>query len=151
MRKSLILSTLVLFLASCKVTESPEFLGVNNIKILDATVESLKVSADANFKNPNAIGGQLSTDNMKVFINDVETATIVTAPFDVPAKDLFTIPLTAQVPTDSIFSEKSIGGLITSLFSQTVRVQYKGDIKYKVLGFSHKYAVDQTDDIKIKF
>ena len=67
-----------------------------------------------------------------------------------PAKKDFTIPLTAKISTDSLYSNNNLGGLLGSLFSKKIKVQYKGDIKYKVFGFSHTYAVDKTEDIKLK-
>ena len=63
---------------------------------------------------------------------------------------IVSIPLKAEIPLDSIFSNKSIEGLIGSLFSQKLKVQYKGDIKYKALGFTYSYEVDKIDDVKIK-
>ncbi|MBT8273709.1 MAG: hypothetical protein KJO77_07880 [Bacteroidia bacterium] len=150
MRKYLILLTFCLLCFHCSVSEKPDFLGVENIKVLEAHAEIITVSADAKFRNPNDIGGKLRADGIKVFINDVETATLTTEDFEVPSKDLFTIPLVVEVPTDSIFNRKSIGGLLGSLLSEKVKVQYKGSIKYKVFGFSHTYAIDQTEDVKIK-
>lgn len=76
--------------------------------------------------------------------------TVSSDKFKVPAKEEFSIPLKAEIPLDSIFSNKSIEGLIGSLFSQKLKVQYKGDIKYKALGFTYSYEVDKIDDVKIK-
>jgi len=70
--------------------------------------------------------------------------------FKVPARKEFSIPLKANISKDSLFSNNSITGLIGSLFSKKIKVQYKGDIKYKVLGFSHTYSVDKIEDVKIK-
>lgn len=77
-------------------------------------------------------------------------ATLSSESFDVPAKKEFTIPLKVNIPTDSIFLNKNIGGLIGSLFSKKIEVKYQGKIKYKVFGFSHSYIVDETENIKIK-
>lgn len=151
MKKFIILSTLILTLASCSVKEKPEFLRVENIKVLESTSKSITLSADAFFKNPNDIGGELKTDEIKVFINDNEMASVSTESFEVPAKKEFSIPLKANVPTDSLFSDKSLSGLLGSILTKKIKVQYKGDIKYKVMGFSHTYAVDKTEDVKIKF
>ncbi len=112
MRNTLILLTIFAVLLSCKVNEKPEFVGVDNLVIKDASAELIYVSADAHFRNPNNIGGTLKTDGIKVFVNDVEMATIVSEEFDVPADNAFTIPLEAGIPADSLFSNKSIGGLI---------------------------------------
>jgi len=135
---------------SCKVKEKPEFLRVENIKVLESNAESVTLTADAFFLNPNDIGGELKSDGIKVFINDNEMATVSSESFKVPAKKEFSIPLKANIPADSIFSGKNIGGLIGSLFSRNLKVQYKGDIKYKALGFTYTYEVDKTENVKIK-
>lgn len=150
MKLLIILSTIFVFF-SCTVNKKPEFISVENIKVLESTSKYITITADALFVNPNDIGGELQTDEIKVIVNDNEMSTVSTQLFKVPAKKEFSIPLKASIPTDSLFSNKSIGGLIGSLFSKKVKVQYKGDIKYKILGFSYSYAVDKTEDIKIKF
>ena len=114
-------------------------------------MQAITLSADALFINPNDVGGVLKTDDLKVYINDTEVATIVSDKFDVPSKENFRIPLIVAVATDSIMDKKSLGGLLSSLISQRLKVQYKGDIKYKVLGYSSSYAVDETQELKIKF
>ncbi len=146
----IILSTICLSFLSCSVKEKPEFLSVENIKVLESTSNYITVTADALFINPNDIGGELKTDEIKVFVNNNEMASVSTESFKVPAKKEFSIPLKAKIPTDSILSNKSIGGLISSLFNKQIKVQYKGDIKYKVLGFSYTYAIDKTENVKIK-
>ena len=150
MKQLIILSTICMFF-SCTVNKKPEFIGLENIKVLESTSKYITITADALFINPNDIGGELQTDDIKVIVNDNEMSTVSTELFKVPAKKEFSIPLKANIPTDSLFSNKSIGGLIGSLFSKKVKVQYRGDIKYKVLGFSYTYAVDKTEDLKIKF
>ena len=150
MRKLIILSTILLTVFSCKVNEKPEFLRVENIKVLESTANSVTLTADAFFINPNDIGGELKSDGIKVFVNDNEMATVSSESFEVPAKKEFSIPLKAVIPADSIFSNKNIAGLIGSLFNKKMKVQYKGDIKYKTLGFSYTYEVDKTEDVKIK-
>ncbi|MBT8252379.1 MAG: hypothetical protein HKN00_06380 [Flavobacteriaceae bacterium] len=150
MRNTLILLTILLLIPSCKVTEKPEFIGLENFSIQDASNRYIRISADAHFSNPNNVGGKLKTDGIKIFVNDVEMTTIVSEEFDVPAKDDFEIPLKADIPTDSLFSDKSIGGLLGSLFNESLKVRYLGDIKYKVFGFSYTYALDKTENVKIK-
>jgi hypothetical protein len=150
MKKFIILLTLYSFLFSCTVTETPQYVGLENIQVIESTSKFITIGADALFINPNDIGGKLKTDEIKVYINDNELATVSTESFDVPAKKEFTIPLKTRVPTDSLFSDKSIGSLLGSLFSKKIKIQYKGDIKYTILGFSHSYTLDQIENIKIK-
>ena len=151
MKKLIILSTLFITFISCSVKEKPEFLRVENIKVSESTSKTVTLTADAFFMNPNDIGGELKTDGIKVIINGNEMASVSTESFKVPAKKEFSIPLKANVPTDSLLSDKNLTGLLGSLLSKKIKVQYLGDIKYKVLGFSHTYAIDKTEDVKIKF
>lgn len=151
MKHFLLLSTLFLTIISCSVNKKPEFISVKNIEVTDSTSKLITVTAEAIFSNPNNVSGQLETEGIIVFVNGNQIAHVSSKPFNVPAKKDFTIPLTAKIPTDSLYSNNNLGGLLGSLFSKKIKVQYKGDIKYKVFGFSHTYAVDKTEDIKLKF
>ena len=150
MKRLIILSTIYISLFSCSVKEKPEFLSIENIDVVESTSKYVTITANAHFINPNDIGGNLKTEEIKVFVNDNQLATVSTESFKVPAKKEFSIPLKANIPTDSIFSNKNLGGLIGSLFSKKIKVQYKGDIIYKVFGFSYTYNIDKTEQVKIK-
>lgn len=150
MKRLIILLTILTSIFSCSVKEKPEFLGVENIYVTDSNSKRIIVTADARFLNPNIIGGALETDEIKIFVNDNEMGNVSAKRFDVPSEKEFSIPLRAEIPTDSLFSDKSLSGLLGSLFSRKIKVQYKGDITYRVFGFSYTYALDKTNDIKIK-
>jgi hypothetical protein len=150
MKKLIMLSTIIVTFLSCSVNEKPVFLKIENIEVVESTSEYVTLSADAFFLNPNDIGGELQSEGIKVLVNDVEMATVSSEAFDVPAKKEFSIPLKTNIPSDKIFNTNNIGGLINSLLSKKVKVQYTGDIKYKVLGFSHVYTIDKTEYIKVK-
>ena len=150
MKRLIILSTISSLFFNCSVKEKPQFINVDNIKVLESTSKNITLTADAYFLNPNDIGGELKTDEIKVYVNDNEMASVSTKRFDVPAKKEFSIPLKASIPTDSIFSNKNLGSLLRSLFSKKIKVQYKGDIVYQVFGFSYRYNVDETETIKIE-
>ena len=149
-KRILFISLFFTLVFNCSVTEQPEFLRLENIKVVNSTIQSITLSADALFNNPNDVGGTLKTDDLKVFINDMEVATVVSDEFKVPRNQEFKIPLIVAVATDSIIDKKSLGGLLNSLISQRLKVQYKGVIKYKVMGYSSTYKVDETQEIKIK-
>lgn len=150
MRKLIILLTLLLTLFNCSVKEKPEFLKVENIEIKDSNNEFITLTANAFFKNPNIVGGKLATDGISIFVNDVLMAEVTSKEFKVPAKKEFSIPLEAKIPTERIMDKKNLSGLLNSLLSQKFKVQYKGAIDYKVLGFSDTYDIDKTEEVKIK-
>lgn len=150
MKRFIILSTILITFFNCSVNEKPEFIGIENIKILESTPEYIVLTADAFFENPNIISGELQVNDVKVYVNDSEMASVSSKNFEVPAKKDFSIPLTANVPIDSIFGDENLSSLIGSLLTKKMKVQYKGVINYKVLGFSHTYDVDKTEEVKIK-
>jgi hypothetical protein len=150
MKRFIILSTILITFFNCSVNEKPEFIGIENIKILESTPEYIVLTADAFFENPNIISGELQVNEVKVYVNDSEMASVSSKNFEVPAKKDFSIPLTANVPIDSIFGDENLSSLIGSLLTKKMKVQYKGVINYKVLGFSHTYDVDKTEEVKIK-
>jgi uncharacterized protein YueI len=149
-KRFLLFSLFFTLVINCTVTEKPEFIKLENIKVVDSNIQSITLSADALFINKNDVGGTLKTDDLKVYINDIEVAKIVSEEFKVPSKQNFKIPLTVAVATDSLIDKNSLGGLLGSLISQKLKVQYKGDIKYKVLGYSSKYTINEIQDVKIK-
>lgn len=150
LKRILLISLFCSLVFNCTVNKQPEFLGLENIEVVDSNINKITLSADALFINPNDVGGTLKTDDLKVFINDTEVANIVSESFDVPSKNNFKIPLTIDVDTDSIIDKKSLGSSLGSLISQQLEVQYKGEIKYKVFGYSSTYNVDETQNVKIK-
>ena len=144
----------IVFVLSCSVKEKPIFLKVDDVKILSADSDTVKLSVNAFFENPNDIGGKISTDEIKVIVNGAEVAQVSSEEFKVPARKEFTIPLKVVIPTNNIFKNNKnglLGGLINTFLNKSVKVQFKGDLRYKVLGFSHVYPIDKTEDVKIKF
>lgn len=150
-KKTIILSTILLMVIGCKVKEKPKFLRVENIQVLESNSKNITLTADAVFLNPNDIGGTLKTDGIKVFINNTEMATISSESFDVPAREKFSTPLKTKIPLNRIVTDKSLEGLLGSIISKKIKVQYKGDIIYKAFGFSYTYGIDKTDTVKLKY
>lgn len=150
MKKLIILLTITVCFLSCKVKETPEFLRVENIQVTDSNSKFVVLTANAFFNNPNSVGGTLETEGIIITVNDIEVATVSSKAFDVPAKKEFSIPLTANIPTKKILNLNNLSGILNSVLNKSMKVHYKGEIKYKILGFSHKYLVDETEDVKIK-
>lgn len=151
MKKFFILLSIAFTLTSCSVKEKPEFVSVNNVKVLETTSQFITLQANAIFKNPNHVGGNLKADDIKIIVNGSEVATVSSESFKVPVDDEFTVPLTAKIETKKLISDKNLSSLLGSLLGQKLNVQYKGVITYKLLGISYDYDVDYAKDVKIKF
>ena len=154
MKNLLYFSVLLLLISSCTVQKKPVFIKVANVKVVSVTLDTIRLKAKAFFENPNDVGGKISTDEIKVIINDTELAQVSSEEFKVPARKEFEVPLNVVIPAKRVFENNRngiLGGLINSVISRSVKVQFKGDLKYKILGFSSVYAVDNTETIKINF
>ncbi|RSC93080.1 LEA type 2 family protein [Tenacibaculum singaporense] len=154
MKKFIYFLPFLLLIISCSVKQKPIFLKVDDIKLLSASTDTIRVGANAYFENPNDIGGKIATDEIKVLIDEVEVAQVSSKEFKVPARKEFHIPLKVVIPSKRVFENNKngiLGGVLNSLINQRLKIHFKGDLKYKVLGFSHVYPVDKVENVKIKF
>ncbi|QNK78615.1 LEA type 2 family protein [Winogradskyella sp. PAMC22761] len=150
-KRLLMFSLIFTLLFNCSFTKKPEFVRLENIEVIDSNSKNITIRAEALFLNKNDVGGTLKTDDLKVYLNDLELASVISDEFDVPRRKNFTIPLTVKVATASLTSDKNLGSLLGSLLTQSLKLHYKGAIKYKIMGYSSTYTVDEIQDVKIKF
>jgi hypothetical protein len=154
MKNKLYFLALVLLLASCSIQKEPVFIKVDNVKVLSFALDTIKLKATAFFENPNDVGGKISTDGIKIFVNNVAVAQVFSEEFKVPAKAAFSIPMTANIATKNILNSNKngvLGGLLNSLLTNKVNVRIKGNLEYVVFGFKRDFLIDKTEEIKIKF
>ncbi|WP_044398705.1 LEA type 2 family protein [Lacinutrix sp. Hel_I_90] len=150
MKIRIILSTILLTMTSCKIQEKPEFLRIENIEVVDSNSDYIIISGDAFFNNPNRIGGKLETKGIKVSFNDIDMGTVSSQSFEVPSRQAFSIPLQAHIPSKKLLNLNNLSSLLNSVLNKAVQVKYIGEIKYTVLGFSHRYTVDEIQEVHIK-
>lgn len=151
MKNTFYFSLLFLLITSCSINKQPVFKKVDNVKVTAFTGDTIRLKAEAFFENPNDVGGTISTDQIKVIVNETEVAQVSSEEFKVPARKEFAIPLKVVIPAKKVFSSNKgglLGGLLNSVLNKSIKVQFKGDLKYKVLGFSRVYKVDQIQEIK---
>jgi hypothetical protein len=154
MKNTLFFLALVLLMSGCSVQKEPIFIKVDNVKVVSFAVDTIKLKATAFFENPNDVGGKISTDEIKIFVNGAEVAQVFSEEFKVPAKNEFSIPLTAYISTKDMLSSSKggvLGGLLNSLITNKVKIRIKGSLEYVVFGFKKEFLFDKTEEIKIKF
>ena len=154
MRKAFYFLGLLLLLYSCKINKEPVFIKIDNLQLVSFKRDTIRLKANAFFQNPNDVGGKIATDEIKVIINDIEVAQVSSDEFKVPARNEFTVPLNVAIPAKKVFDNNKngfLGGLLNSVLKKSVKVKFKGDLKYKVFGYSSNYPVDITQDVKITF
>ncbi len=150
--KKIIYVVLLVMLCSCSINKEPVFVKLGNYKVTNFTNENVHLKVDAFFKNPNDVGGKISTDDIMVIINNQEVAKIIAKEFDVPVRKEFAMPLEVDIPTKKILNDKNNGilqGLINSLLKRSVKVQLKGNLQYRFLLFKKNFVVNHTKEIKL--
>ena len=138
-------------ISSCSVNKQPTFIKVDKVKVASFSGDTIRLKAEAFFTNPNDVGGKISTDEIKVIVNGAEVAQVSSEEFKVPARKNFTIPLVVVIPARKVFENNKngiLGGLLNSFLKKSIQVQFKGDLKYKVFGYSNVYPVDEIQEIK---
>jgi hypothetical protein len=151
MKNILYFTLLIIIISSCSVNKQPTFIKVDNVKVASFSGDTIRLKAEAFFTNPTDVGGKISTDEIKVILNGAEVAQVSSEEFKVPARKDFTIPLVVVIPAGKVFENNKngiLGGLLNSFLKKSIKVQFKGDIKYKVFGYSSVYPVDQIQEIK---
>lgn len=152
--QKIILPIVILFLAvGCKLTEKPEFVRVNKVDVVHADFRTIALQADAVFLNHNHLGGTLRTDNIDVFIDDHLMAKVSSEEFKVPSQDEFVVPLSVNFDTSKLIDGKNnnlLGALLKQFLNKKVLVRFKGELTYKVAGFSASYPINHIEEIQIK-
>ena len=142
---------MIFVISSCSVNKQPVFVKVDNVKVSSFSGDTIRLKAEAFFTNPNDVGGEISTDEIMVIVNGAEVAHVSSEEFKVPAREEFIVPLVVVIPAKKVFENNKngiLGGLLNSVLNKSIKVQFKGDIKYKVFGYSSVYPVDQIQEIK---
>ncbi len=153
MKKIILPITFLFALIGCKLTEKPEFLRVDKVDVVRADLRTVALKADAVFLNHNHLGGTLRTDNIDVFVDDHLVAKVSAEEFKVPKKDEFVVPLAVNFDTSKLIDSENndlLGSLLKQFLNKKVIVQFKGELAYKVAGFSSTYPIDHTEEILIK-
>ena len=151
MKNILYFILLIILISSCSVNKQPTFIKVDKVKVASFSGDTIRLKAEAFFTNPNDVGGKISTDEIKVIVNGAEVAQVSSEEFKVPARKNFTIPLVVVIPARKVFENNKngiLGGLLNSFLKKSIQVQFKGDLKYKVFGYSNVYPVDEIQEIK---
>jgi hypothetical protein len=151
MKKLLYFILLFTLIISCSVKEQPIFIKVDNVKVSSFRGDTIRLKAAAFFENPNDVGGKISTDEIKVIVNGAEVGQVSSDEFEVRARKEFSIPLMVVIPAKKVFDNNKngiLGGLLNSFLNKSIKVQFTGDLKYKVFGYSSVYPVDEIQEIK---
>ncbi len=151
MKQLALLSVIFLMLFSC-TSKKIEFQQIESITINRLSTSQITLSANAVFKNPYLLGGTLAPDNIIVSIDGSEITAVQFKPFKVPVKDEFTVPLTVKIPFNKLPGMKSNNLISIALNGLTKQhsINFKGNLKYTILGITSGYSIDHTETLKLE-
>ncbi|WP_273274189.1 hypothetical protein [Maribacter polysiphoniae] len=153
MKKVFFILVLTVLGQSCTFNQKPEFVGIDSVSVKEASANAITLLAEARFNNKNDLGGTLLTDEIKVYVDGIYLATVSSEAFDVPAKDNFIVPLVVNLPLSELFKEDKgnlFGAILNQVLNKKMKVEFKGNITYRLAGFSYDYAVDHSQEITIQ-
>ncbi len=153
MKRLLLLSTILISIASCSVSKKPEFRHIENIEVKNVSMRNVTINADAIFNNPNHLKGKLSIDSIRVFVDNIDIGMISSQEFDVPPKGEFTIPLKGSFSLSKIYNKNKnmiLGNILKIVQTDSLLIKYKGSIRYHLGAFSYPYTVNKEQRVSIK-
>ena len=152
MKKFVLLSTIVTVLIGCSLNKKPEFKYISNVEVKNISMRNVTVLADAVFENPNHLNGTLSIDDIHIFVDNIDVGTISSQEFDVPSKKEFTIPLQGSFSLSDVYKKEKnniLGSVIKLVQTDSLLVQYKGNIRYHLGNFSYPYKIDKEQKLSL--
>lgn len=153
--KSLFTFYILIFFAftSCTLSEKPTFVSIEKIDLDKVSTDEITFNAAAIFKNPNSIGGKISSDVIDIYVDSIQVGQLFPSNFTVPAKKEFNIPLEGKISTGKILKQKNgdfLSNIMSIIKSQKVAITFKGDIQFKKGFLKHTYHINETNEISIK-
>ncbi|MDB9701977.1 hypothetical protein OAA49_00705 [Flavobacteriales bacterium] len=112
---------ILITLSSCTLTQEPDFVKLDDYKIITLNKNEIKLSADSYFLNPNDVGCEVLKTDIELLVNGLYVSK-VNQPnsISLSAGKEFTVPLIVSVPTSSIIKDKKgiLGGVLSGLFKK---------------------------------
>ncbi len=152
MKRIIFLLVITSIFTACKYDETPEFIRVSSIEVIDYSPESITLASDLIFNNPNHVSGILQADNIKVFINNIDMGTVNSPDFIVPAKNELSVPIEFIFSYKDIFKdpENLLGNILNVATEKKLDVRYVGNLTYKLKVFTYDYPLDYSQEISLK-
>ena len=136
----LTVSSLILFVTSCRAPKDLEFREFNNLSLdkLGFSASALKV--DLVYYNPNNFGMELKRTELDIYVDSIflghSSQELQVA---IPKKDVFTIPLKVDLDMKNLLKNGLLG-----LINKEIKVRAVGDVKVGKAGVYKNFKVDYT-------
>jgi LEA14-like dessication related protein len=148
--KSGLFYLIILFAAfSCRKLEAPVYNSVDNIEIKDRSSNSVTISANVNFHNPNNYRITLKNADIDVLLND-KPITNFTKDYNlkIEKNENFTVPVEISFSMADL-NTNVISSAINALLGKKQILSYRGNIKIKAYGIRINVPVNGNTDFDL--
>ena len=143
----------LLGLFNCSGPQEPVYKGFSELTADMISTKRITLAGEAHYYNPNALGGEVVSTDIKVIVNDIPAADIQqTTSIPVPAESDFSLPLVCNIAPKTIFENDrngALGSIINAVLSKKVDVHYQGEIVVKFAGISFTLPVDVEEEVEL--
>ena len=137
MKHLILLLFSLLLISSCTLTSEPDFIKLDDYKIVHLNKKKLELNANAYFYNPNDVGCEVIKTEVKLLVNGLEVSEVnQSKTIELEADNEFYIPMNVSIPLEKISKNKSgiFGGLLSTILSQNLVIKYEGFVRLKKAG-----------------
>ncbi len=148
-RSSLLYILILIAAFSCKKVEAPVYESVDEIEIIDRSSNSVTITANVNFYNPNNYRITLKKADIDVLLND-KPITNFTRVYNlkIEKNEHFTVPVEIRFSMADL-NTNVISSAINALLGKKQVLSYKGNIKIKAYGIRINVPVDGKTDFDL--
>jgi len=153
----LILCALMTLMFSCENMDKPQFKAINNVKLNSINMNdglNVKLSGDVTFFNPNDVNVDVSELDADVYVNGKKVTKVTqSAKTKMNASEDFTIPLTCNIPLESVFNDIKGGFLkkLNLLKKRKIDIKLDGTLKTTKAGVSMEvpFTYSETHELSL--
>ena len=149
--KKFIFLFLILAITSCTFTTEPDFLKLDDFKVITFNKNEVKLGTNAYFHNPNDVGCEVVSTDIDVFVNGLNVSKVnQVKSIHLESGNEFTIPISVNIPTNKIAKDKGgiFNGMLATLLNKNVAIQYKGTITLKKAGITFDIDIEGEEVLK---
>jgi len=126
-----------LLLGSCSKPKPPEFIGVEDFKVIKMGLSESTLGIGVKMFNPNKTRMQIKNADIDIFINEMKLGrSVLDSTINVPSNDTFSIPLEVKVQTLTGATK-----LLESLQDTAVNFKVSGSAKLGKAGVFVNYPL----------
>ncbi|MFT6807754.1 MAG: LEA14-like dessication related protein [Saprospiraceae bacterium] len=153
MNRIIILSITLLLLVSCNQITNPTLEGIEDVKIVEASIKKLEINVNAILNNPNVFVLDLARADLTVLVDGIELAHVLqTFDTQMPANSDFKMPLNIKMDLARLYKDNPLGALskgMKILNEKQLLIQILGHIKIGKGNAKISVPIDQEELIKL--